>query len=289
MTFDLDQSQIDQYLEQGFFAAPGLISAADIATLNEDALRIARGGYPCEKIEPLEDELSDTDVLGRYLCIHQPHHISPVMREFMNHPGICKALSQIVGAHLRWWDGRVKCMQSMLFTKPPGFQGNPWHQDEAAIPTRDRSLTGAWIALDDTTVENGCLLVIPGSHQTGYLHFRYPTEDLDEYDDTTEARDVDESAAVPVEVKAGTVVFFNGYLMHGSKKNRSDGFRRALVYHYCNAWSLLPWRHASGLADYRGVTCVVGDDPYEWRGTEPLDPDQIWLRPCRAMEERQRE
>jgi len=39
----------------------------------------------------------------------------------------------------------VKCMQSMLFIKPLGFQGNPWRQDETAIPTRDRFLTGAWI------------------------------------------------------------------------------------------------------------------------------------------------
>jgi ectoine hydroxylase-related dioxygenase (phytanoyl-CoA dioxygenase family) len=44
------------------------------------------------------------------------------------------------------------------------------HQDEANIPTRDRSLTAVWIALDDATLENGCLWVIPGSHRSGVLH-----------------------------------------------------------------------------------------------------------------------
>lgn len=48
-------------------------------------------------------------------------------------------------------------MQTMLFVKPPGFPGQAWHQDENFIPTRDRSLCGGWIALDDATIENGCL------------------------------------------------------------------------------------------------------------------------------------
>ena len=99
-------------------------------------------------------------------------------------------------------------MQSMLFIKPLGFQGNPWYQDEAAIPTRDRSLTGAWIALDDATMDNGCLMVLPKSHQSGYLHHRRQTVDIDEYDDTGEAYDFDQSQLVPVEAKIGDVIFF---------------------------------------------------------------------------------
>ena len=59
----------------------------------------------------------------------------------------------------------VKAMQSMLFIKAEGKPGQAWHQDEYYIPTRDRSLTAAWIALDDATVENGCLWVLPGSHR----------------------------------------------------------------------------------------------------------------------------
>src|SRR5205807_850217 len=90
------------------------------------------------------------------LCIHQPHFISPVMQQYVRHPKICGILSQMIAAHLPWWDGSVKCMQSMLFVKPPGFQGQAWHQDEIYIPTRDRSLCGAWIALDDGTIEHGC-------------------------------------------------------------------------------------------------------------------------------------
>src|SRR5437762_1510431 len=80
----------------------------------------------------------------------------------------------LIGAHLPYWDGSVKAMQSMFFTKPPGYPGQAWHQDEIYIPTRDRTLCGAWVALDDATIENGCLYVIPKSHRSGYLYPQHP-------------------------------------------------------------------------------------------------------------------
>ena len=100
------------------------------------------------------------------IAIHQPHYISPVMLRYVKHPAICGALSQITAAHLPFWDGSVKCMQSMLFVKPPGFQGQAWHQDEIYIPTRDRSLIGAWIAIRGTIDPPALLLggiVLPGA------------------------------------------------------------------------------------------------------------------------------
>src|SRR4029079_7284902 len=131
-------------------------------------------------------------------------------------------LSQITAAHLPYWDGSVKCMQSMLFVKPPGCQGTAWHQDEIYIPTRDRSLIGAWIAMDDATIENGCLYVIPGSHRSGYLFPAKAHSNHEELDFAPESYGFDETKQVPVEVKAGTVVFFNGHLLHRSFKNRSN-------------------------------------------------------------------
>jgi ectoine hydroxylase-related dioxygenase (phytanoyl-CoA dioxygenase family) len=121
-------------------------------------------------------------------------------------------------------------MQSMLFIKGPGKPGQTWHQDEGHIPTRDRSLTGVWIALDDASVDNGCLWVIPGSHRPGVL---YPVRHHHDprFDPTPEAHGFDhEDHAVPVESPAGGVLFFNGYLLHQSLPNvRPRGHRRALV------------------------------------------------------------
>ena len=273
------------FVENGYFIGERLVSPDELTALKSDLLKLARGGYPCNSLKPLPAELSDQDALEHILCIHQPHFVSPVMRSFAEHPRIAAVLSQITAAHLPHWDGSVKCMQSMLFVKAPGKQGQAWHQDERYIPTRDRSLIGAWIAIDDATMDNGCLWVVPGSHQTGYL---FPTRDHgqhEEYDLSDQAFGFDDTKAIPVEVKAGSVVFFNGYLLHKSLKNRSQIYRRALVSHYMNAWSLLPWyavetpngKTSVGLADARKIIPISGADPYAWKGIEPLG-DDVWLR-----------
>ncbi len=281
----LTKTQIQSFVENGFLAAPGMITADELEELKNDTNRIARGYYPNSVLKPLSSSMSDAEVLKNILCIHQPHSISPVMAKFVRHAKICGALSQITAAHLPYWDGSVKCMQSMLFVKPPQFQGQAWHQDEIYIPTRDRSLIGAWIAIDDATVENGCLYVIPASHRTGYLYPQHPHNNPDEFDFAPESYGFDESAEVPVEVKAGTVVFFNGYLLHRSHKNQSAGYRRVLVNHYMNAWSLLPWSLRDGehvaMADRRKIIPVAGVDPYAWKGLEPVEQD-VWLRTTKA-------
>ena len=158
----VSDEQTQFFVDNGYLVVPELLSLDEIKELRQDAATLARGGYPCDSIQPLPDTVSDEDAISSILCIHQPHFVSPVMEKYVKHPKICGILGQITAAHLPHWDGSVKCMQSMLFVKPPNFQGQAWHQDEIYIPTRDRSLIGAWIAMDDATVENGCLWILPG-------------------------------------------------------------------------------------------------------------------------------
>ena len=285
----LSDNQVQFFIDHGYIAVPDLIESGEIEELREDTVRIARGGYPCEAVQPTSENLSDDQILANILCIHQPHFISPIMEKYVKHPELCGVLSQITAAHIPFWDGSVKCMQSMLFVKPSGFQGQSWHQDEIYIPTRDRSLIGGWIAMDDATVENGCLWVIPGSHQMGYLYSQKPHGNPDEFDSADlESYGFDETLEVPIEVKTGTVVFFNGYLLHRSRKNRGQTYRRVLVNHYCNAWSLLPWSikddERPANADRRSVIPVSGIDPYAWKGYEET-PNNIYLRHCKAVDD----
>ena len=171
---DLNSDQVDFFVKQGYLVVPDMIDVNELDELKRDVIDVARGRYPCENIEPLAEDITDQEVIEKILCIHMPHYISPVIEKYVKHPKICGALSQLTGAHIPFWDGSVKCMQSMYFVKPPQFQGQAWHQDEIYIPTRDRSLIGAWIAIDDADKKNGCLYVIPGSHKMGYL---YPQRD----------------------------------------------------------------------------------------------------------------
>jgi ectoine hydroxylase-related dioxygenase (phytanoyl-CoA dioxygenase family) len=213
--------------------------------------------------------MPDDEAIRHFLCIHQAHKTSPAIHEYLAHPVIRDVLTSVIGPN-------VKCMQSMLFIKAAGKPGQAWHQDEDFIPTRDRSLAGAWIALDDAVVDNGCLWVIPGSHRPGILWPMYPHDDP-RYDCVSMSYDFPykDEDAVPVEVPAGAIVFFNGYLLHKSEPNRlARGFRRVLVNHYMSAESLLPWFHETNLsgsvaqADYRDIVLISGEDPYAWKGTE---------------------
>lgn len=276
------------YVDDGVLVAPGLVARHEVEAICDEMVRFARGEYPLlNPPEPRDGAAGDRRV-EEILAIHFPHWVSPVVRDVISHPGIVAFLERITAAHLPHWDGRVKCMQSMLFGKAPGLPGQAWHQDERYIATRDRSLVGAWIALDDATAENGCLRVLPGSHRNGYLWPTRAHENPGEFDFSDEAYGFDESGEVLVEVEAGSVVFFNGYLLHRSLANRSGRFRRALVNHYCNAWSLLPWAatpagkiHPFDIAthDERNVV-PIGEDPYAWKGTvDP--PNRVFLRPHR--------
>ncbi len=276
------------FIENGYLVVPNLLSESEIEEIRQDATTLARGGYECDSLKPLPESVTDQEAIGRILCIHQPHFVSDTIEKYVKHPKICGILSQIAAAHLPFWDGSVKCMQSMLFVKPPKFQGQAWHQDEIYIPTRDRSLIGAWIAMDDANVENGCLWVLPGSHRQGYLYPQRNHENPDEFDFAQESYGFDGSDEVPVEVERGSLVFFNGYLLHRSRKNRGDTFRRVLVSHYCNSWSLLPWSLQEGerpaSADRRCIIPVSGVDPYAWKGYDD-PPKNVSVRTCKAIDE----
>jgi phytanoyl-CoA hydroxylase len=252
----------------GYLVVAGALSASEVQALRDEAVRICRGELGAvDGVEPAAADEPDEQVVRRYLCIHFPHKLSERMRGTLAHPVVVDALRQRIGPN-------VKAMQSMLFIKSEGKPGQAWHQDELFIPTRDRSLTAAWIALDDATVENGCLWVLPGSHRRGVL---YPDRDHHDprFDCEVEAYDFPhrDEDAVAVEVPAGSVVLFSGYLLHMSLPNSGrHGLRRALVNHYMSAESPLPWflppqGSTMGRADHRDIVLVAGTDPYAYKGT----------------------
>ena len=267
---------IGYYNESGFLVAENLLSEVEIEDIRQEAVQIFKGNRGnIEGLIQVEEEASDFDVLRNYIAIHFPHKISEKITEYVVHARIAHILSNIIGPN-------VKCMQSMLFVKGPGKPGQAWHQDEYYIPTRDRSLTGVWIAVDDADVENGCLWVIPGSHKHTPILRRIPYNG-DEFGDV-DTCSIEPSLmeeAIPVEVSKGSVVFFNGYLLHSSLRNKTtDRSRIALVSHYMSAESLLPWNWDGRIElkeDMRDIIMVTGKDPYAHKGIASLT--YPYLRP----------
>lgn len=241
-----------------------------------ETTKLARNENQAMNIEPAPPEMSDDEALRRILCIHFPHKISPIFHDALSYEPVVDVLTRVVGPD-------VKAMQSMLFIKASGKPGQAWHQDEDYIPTRDRSLIGAWIALDDATIKNGCLWILSGSQKPGVLWPQHQQYDK-RFDCAAESHQFPwkDEDSIPVEVKKGSVVFFNGYTLHRSLPNIAEsGYRRALVNHYMSAQSLLPWRKPEeeqmAIADYRDIVMVAGEDPYSWKGTEDLA--KVSIRP----------
>ncbi|TDW95919.1 phytanoyl-CoA dioxygenase family protein [Dinghuibacter silviterrae] len=271
----LTKGNIEFYKKQGYLIAPDLLGPRDIQALKKEAVEIFKGNRG--HVDGMTDVegLPDDEVLKKYVAVHFPHKLSSVIQGYLSHPFVVDILSGIVGPN-------VKCMQSMLFVKGPGKAGQAWHQDEFYIPTRDRSLVGAWIAIDDATIGNGCLWIIPGSQKTGVLFRRVPSDSGEYADvDTVDVSTYPKEMHLPVEVKSGSVIFFNGYTLHSSLRNKTaDCFRMALVNHYMSAESLLPWDQDGKLPpteDLRDILMVAGTDPYSWKGITDLN--KPYLRP----------
>ncbi len=270
-------SLADAYQRDGYAVCHGLVDAGTVQRLRDETVAIASGQRGAIDGAAVGEGAGD-DVLRDVLAIHFPHKISPPMRQMLAHPAITAVLRQLIGPD-------VKCMQSMLFVKNAGKPGQAWHQDETFIPTHDATLCGVWIALDDATVDNGCLWVQPGSHAQRRLWPSRPCVDP-RFDGAPESTGWHSErwpaeGGVAAEVQAGSVVFFNGYTLHRSLPNRrSSGFRRALVNHCMSAQHPLPWAFgASAFAphDYRDVVLVCGTDPFADRGVEDLA--RPFLRP----------
>ena len=272
----LSEENISFYSEKGYLVAEDLFDSAEISDIKNEAVEIFKGNRgKIEGIIKMEDNISNFEVLKNYIAIHFPHKISDTITKYVKHENIANILTGIIGPN-------VKCMQSMLFVKGPGKPGQSWHQDEYYIPTRDRSLTGVWIAVDDADIDNGCLWVIPGSHKNMPIKQRIPYKG-NEYGDVDMCTldPYTEKQAIPVEVKKGTVVFFNGYLFHSSLRNKTkDRFRTALVSHYMSAESMLPWNWDGRIElkeDMRDIIVVAGEDPYNHKGISNLT--YPYLRP----------
>lgn len=264
----MTRDAVEFYHEYGFLVIENGFSADEVEALRDEATKICKGERgELKGMPPLDGDETDEEILRKVLCIHFPHKVSDLMFANLKSDPFVQVLTNIIGPN-------VKCMQSMLFIKSAGKPGQAWHQDEVYIPTRDRTLTGGWIAMDDATVENGCLWVIPGSQKNGIMYFQEWHADP-RFDCSHEAQGFPytNDDAVPVEVKAGSIVFFNGYLLHRSLPNyASSGFRRSLVNHYMSAESLLPWHWGGPMdgpvsqLDHRDIVMVAGEDPYKFKG-----------------------
>ena len=269
------EKAVSNYPKRGYLVIENVLSEQEIEEIFEEARQVCLGHRGDIAGLDALDGLEESEALKHIIAIHFPHKLSARLEAMLHQPKIVEALTQVIGPN-------VKCMQSMFFVKHAGRPGQAWHQDEAFIPTTDRSLTGVWIALDKATIENGCLWVIPGSHQAGEI-WPFREHEDPRFDPSPESHGfpwTDEDA-VPVELEPGSALLFNGYLLHRSLNNVcKEGFRRAYVNHYMSAESPLCWTGGTlnePVDDYRDIVMIAGGDPRAAAGVEDISAP--YLRP----------
>jgi phytanoyl-CoA hydroxylase len=126
----------------------------------------------------------------------------------------------------------IALFASHYICKPP-HTGRPvlWHQDGAYWPLEPMEVITLWLAIDDSTPENGCLRVIPGSHRDD-LHDLRDRQDVDSVLGSESATHVEEAVAVDLTLSAGDVEVHHPHIMHGSNANTSPRRRCGLTIRY---------------------------------------------------------
>jgi ectoine hydroxylase-related dioxygenase (phytanoyl-CoA dioxygenase family) len=150
--------------------------------------------------------------------------VSEVFHDLVFYQPIAAAAKQLLGGPVRFW-------HDQLFVKPPHDGGVvAWHQDYSYW-TRTKPLAHitCWIALDDSTIENGCVHYVPGSHNSGLLPRTDLSNDMESVFGNLNDEQRSQFKPVPIEMKAGEASFHHAMLLHGSYENRSDRPRRGAV------------------------------------------------------------
>ena len=224
----LKDEQKQRFWENGYLVVRDLLTQEEVEALKARANLIASGEashVPEEwiQVEPAikrgEIQVDSKIESVRKLWNLVPH--DDVMRAHAANPKIVDVIVDLLGPD-------IKLYGDQLFMKPPQHGSRKeYHQDSNSwkhlVPY---NLVSCWAAMDDATLENGCLWVIPGSHKWGLIS-REREQEIESH--ALEGKWENES---PVELKSGDCSFHHSLLLHSSHANRSSKQRRGYATHY---------------------------------------------------------
>lgn len=237
MQDQLTSEQIDFYQTNGYIVIDNFLSPGELEHWRRvvDKAVAERAGIkiPGKDIKIGDDDGINEDasyfgkVFDQLINLWQT---DASMKELMFDKRLGKMAADLSGA-----DG-IRIWHDQALIKRPWANPTAWHLDTPFWSFSDKRAISIWIALDDATLQNGCLYFIPGSHQrTGF-------------DKITIGRNMDgifevypqftKSKSVAVPMKAGSCSFHNGLTIHGAGANMTSGFRRAMTCAYMPDGSL---------------------------------------------------
>jgi ectoine hydroxylase-related dioxygenase (phytanoyl-CoA dioxygenase family) len=212
----LTEEQVAEYRREGFITLPGIFTEAELAPVDRYLQENQDVAWTHKNDDPLREA---------------HYHYRPIF-DICTSPRLLDLVEPLLG-------GDLVLLYSHIMSKKPGGRRVAWHQDGPYWHrVEPKVAVTAWIALDDATPENGCMRVVPGSHQGRRDLGQRLTDTPDliqdrPYELPPEA--IDEARAVDIVMRRGDLSLHDSYLVHGSEPNRSLGRRAALTVRYVPA------------------------------------------------------
>ena len=219
----LSPEQTDFYRENGYVIVRDVLSPAQI----EEGRRVVQAFVETSRGLTASDDIFDlepahTAEKPAIRRLKTPHKVHPWFDDLIRSDAILDPLESVLGPNIRM-------LGSKLNLKAAGV-GSPveWHQDLAFHPHSNDDLCAIGIALDDCSLQNGCLLVMPGSHKGPVIDHHQDGVFIGAVD--VKAQGIDVEHATAVEMPAGSIEIHHVRMLHGSAPNRSTNQRRLLLF-----------------------------------------------------------
>lgn len=222
------KTDIDYFHQNGYLVIEDAFTDTEIKEALAGMVYLMDGKNPDfraiqfeSKLAKLKDDMNEKDRRDAIRKIFNFVSHEPRLNALAEHQGLLQVLEQIM-------EDKPVLFQDMALVKPPRHgTEKPWHQDCAYFNLANgTTVVGVWIALDEATAENGCMHIIPGSHNEGpMIHFNRRDWQICDTD-VPIARDT------MVPLQPGGCLFWHGLTHHGSPVNHSSKRRRALQFHY---------------------------------------------------------
>ena len=209
----LSNEQLQHFREQGFVNVGRLMQDDELAVI----------GREYDRLVTLESQTLGNPEDGVYPYRAMLNFRSPELKKFIQYPALLEIMVQLLGEDVRfWWDQGIN--------KSPGAGSYiAWHQDNGYQKGKTAEYVTCWLALDDSSPENGGLYAVPGSHLAGSRDHEWRGVHAVLPDAEVKAAD-----AVPLNAKAGEFLLFSSFLVHQTVGNETaDRQRRAWVMQFC--------------------------------------------------------
>jgi len=234
----LTTEQKEKYERDGFFVMRGLYDLNKIEAFRSHFQKICSGEADRGSMLVMRDvkERMDPSIGERAITKVQDFKDDPVLFKYCQDPAVLAYVTNFTGPN-------VKAVHTMLINKPPDpgsmSSRHPLHQDLYYFPFRPADkIVCSWTAMERADRENGCLVVIPGSHKQPLLSHGYPEWEggvNKMYHGIQNLTEETLDKRVHLVMEAGDTVFFHPLLIHGSGSNRTNHFRKAIACHYASA------------------------------------------------------